>query len=127
MGTSSGAGDRSASSFASTGCDAGSTSFGENGQNLLFEEPPASETTTARRSRAQGQGRGGRPWVAAAAGYCLAVIVGMSGSSERPVNAVAARQQRQHPVAVMARNLFHPHARERRQVFCFPAKQPRAS
>ncbi len=115
-----GAGDRSASSFASAGRDAGSTTFGETGQNnRLFEEELTASETAAKRTRAQGQqGRGGgRHWAAAAAGYCLAVLVGMSGSSERPMSAVAARHQRQHPVAAMARNLFHPHARERRRVF----------
>lgn len=114
-----GAGDRSATSFDSASCDVGSTTFGENAGNRLFEEPPAS-ATTARRSRAQGPGRGGRPWVAAAAGYCLAFLVGMSGSSERAMSAVAARHRGQHPVAAMARNLFHPHARERRQVSFLP-------
>ncbi|CAN0241338.1 unnamed protein product [Ectocarpus sp. 12 AP-2014] len=38
----------------------------------------------------------------------------MSGSSETPMGAVAASQQQQHPVAAMARDLFHPLARERR-------------
>lgn len=53
------------------------------------------------------------PW-AAAAGYCVAILVGLSGISQTTMSAMAARQ-RQHPVAAMARNLFHPSARERRQ------------
>ena len=112
-----GAGNRSASSFPSVSLDAGSSTVDESDQNRRSEE---SASSARRRTQRQGRRRGGRPWVASVAGYCLAVLAGMSGSSEGTMSAVATRQQgQQNPVAVMARNLFHPHERERRQVAFF--------
>ncbi|CAN0196462.1 unnamed protein product [Ectocarpus sp. 6 AP-2014] len=84
---------------------AGVVAFDSSGNNSNNRK----KKTIWRRSRQ-------RPWVAAAAAsYCLlAALVGMSGSSETPMGVVAASQQQQHPVAAMARDLFHPLARERR-------------
>lgn len=71
-----------------------------------------------RKEAAAGGANGGRrrssKGLAGAAGYFLAVLVGMSGTSEVPMSAMAATRQRQHPVAAIARNLFHPSSRERR-------------
>ena len=76
------------------------------------------EATRADGRDTQGRRRSSnRRGFAAAAGYCLAVLVGMSGTSEVPMSAMAATtRQRQHPVAAIARNLFHPSARERRYI-----------
>lgn len=91
--------------------DSGFLSGNLAGRRRQKEATRADGRDTQGRERRSSNRRG----FAAAAGYCLAVLVGMSGTSEVPMSAMAATtRQRQHPVAAIARNLFHPSARERR-------------
>lgn len=124
--------NRSASLPVSIGPDAGRTSaaafVGNDDNSKSIKERGTRRFTSSTKTRQQqpysyeeqqrnSRRRQQRPWVAAAAaGCCLAFIVSMSGrSSESTATmSVMATRQRHHPVAAMARDLFHPHARERR-------------